>query len=205
MNIGILALQGAFAAHRRVLVGLGASVTLVRTPVDLSSIDGLVIPGGESTTMSMLLDSSGLRHPLSDRIKSGLPVFGTCAGLIVLAKEIVDGRSDQLPLDAIDVRARRNGYGRQIDSFETSLEIIDGLNEYHMNGVFIRAPRVESTTANVEILAEVDGDPVLIRERNVLAATFHPELGDSPCVHEMFLKMVAMSCDGTAQFEQVRS
>lgn len=205
MNIGILALQGAFAAHRRVLADLGSSVSLVRTPADLSLIDGLVIPGGESTTMSMLLDSSGLRQPLSDRIASGLPVFGTCAGLIILAHEIVDGRSDQQPLGAIDVKARRNGYGRQIDSFETKLQIFDGSMEYEMNGVFIRAPRVDSAATTVEILARVDGDPVLIRDRNVLAATFHPELGDSRCVHEMFLKMVAKSSDMTTRLEQVRS
>ena len=205
MKIGILALQGAFAAHKRVLCDLGAHVTLVRTPDQLALVDGLVIPGGESTTMSMLLDSSGLREPLVHRVASGLPVFGTCAGLIVLASEIVDGRTDQEPLDVLDVKVRRNGYGRQIDSFETQLFIETGRRVSGMNGVFIRAPRVESVSEAVEVLAEVEGDPVLIRQRNVLAATFHPELGDNNCVHEMFSEMVAEYGRTNTESEQVRS
>ena len=205
MKIGILALQGAFAAHKRVLCDLGAHVTLVRTPDQLAQVDGLVIPGGESTTMSMLLDSSGLREPLVHRVASGLPVFGTCAGLIVLASEIVDGRSDQEPLEVLDVKVRRNGYGRQIDSFETQLFIESGGRVSEMNGVFIRAPRVESASGAVEVLAEVEGDPVLIRQRNVLAATFHPELGDNYCVHKMFIEMVAEYGRTNPESEQVRS
>lgn len=205
MNIGILALQGAFAAHKRVLCDLGAHVTLVRTPDQLVQVDGLVIPGGESTTMSMLLTSSGLRDPLVRLIKFGLPVFGTCAGLIVLASQIVDGRSDQEPLEVLDVMVRRNGYGRQIDSFETQLFIENGRRVSEMNGVFIRAPRVESTSEAVEIMAEVEGDPVLIRQRNVLAATFHPELGDNNCVHEIFIEMVAEHGRTNTESEQVRS
>lgn len=191
MNIGILALQGAFAAHQRVFADLGASVTLIRTPPDLAEVDGIVLPGGESTTMSMLLDSSGLRPPLTQRVEFGVPVFGTCAGLIMLASEIADGRSDQHALCLLAASVRRNGYGRQINSFETRLSISDGSRACEMNGVFIRAPRVESVSANVEVLAAVNGDPVLLRERNVLAATFHPELGDNSCVHEIFLEMVA--------------
>ncbi len=205
MNIGILALQGAFAAHKRVFCDLGTQVTLIRTPDQLAHVDGLVIPGGESTTMSMLLGSSGLREPVMRLISSGLPVFGTCAGLIVLASEVVDGRIDQEPLEVLDVKVRRNGYGRQIDSFETQLFIDCGTHVSEMNGVFIRAPRVESASEAVKVLAEVDGDPVLIRQRNVLAATFHPELGDNYCVHEMFIEMVAEYGRTNPASEQVRS
>lgn len=205
MDIGILALQGAFAAHQRAFTDLGASVTLIRTPAELERVDGVVIPGGESTTMSMLLDSSGLREPLSNRIHEGVAVFGTCAGLIMLANDIADGRSDQQSLGAIGITARRNGYGRQINSFETMLLIQNGSCVCEMNGVFIRAPRVESVSSNIEVMAVVDGDPVLIRENNVLAATFHPELGDSYCVHEIFLEMVAHSRSEHKESEPVRS
>lgn len=190
MNIGILALQGAFAAHEQVFTGLGASVTRVKTPADLAVVDALVLPGGESTTMSMLLDSSGLRKPLEIRLHDGFPVFGTCAGLIMLSSDIKDGRRDQRPLGALSVTVRRNGYGRQIDSFETPLIVDDGAQQIEMNGVFIRAPRIEEVGSNVVVLSMANNDPVLVRQGNVLAATFHPELGGSGYVHQLFLEIV---------------
>jgi len=190
VNIGILALQGAFAAHEQVFTGLGASVTRVKTPADLAGVDALVLPGGESTTMSMLLDSSGLRKPLEIRLHDGFPVFGTCAGLIMLSSDIKDGRRDQRTLGALSVTVRRNGYGRQIDSFETPLIVDDGAQQIEMNGVFIRAPRIEEVGSNVVVLSMANNDPVLVRQGNVLAATFHPELGGSGYVHQLFLEIV---------------
>ena len=205
MNIGILALQGAFAAHQRVLTDLGASVTLVRGVEDVNDLDGIVLPGGESTTMSMLLDSSGIAAPLRERVRNGFPVFGTCAGLILLAEKIVDGRADQQQLGGLAITARRNGYGRQIDSFESSISICQAENTFAMNGVFIRAPRIEEATGDVEVLGTVNGDVVLVRQGNILGATFHPELSDDHRVHEMFLKMVSRYHNDLEQAQEVRS
>ena len=205
MNIGILALQGAFAAHQRVLTDLGASVTLVRGIEDVNDLDGIVLPGGESTTMSMLLDSSGIAAPLRERVRNGFPVFGTCAGLILLAEKIVDGRADQQQLGGLAITARRNGYGRQIDSFESSISICEAENKFAMNGVFIRAPRIEEATGDVEVLGTVNGDVVLVRQGNILGATFHPELSDDHRVHEMFLKMVSHYHNDLEQAQEVRS
>lgn len=205
MNIGILALQGAFAAHQRVLTDLGASVTLVRGVEDVNDLDGMVLPGGESTTMSMLLDSSGIAAPLRERVRNGFPVFGTCAGLILLAEKIVDGRADQQQLGGLAITARRNGYGRQIDSFESSISICEAENTFAMYGVFIRAPRIEEATGDVEVLGTVNGDVVLVRQGNILGATFHPELGDDHRVHEMFLKMVSRYHNDLEQAQEVRS
>ncbi|MEL0194354.1 MAG: pyridoxal 5'-phosphate synthase glutaminase subunit PdxT [Acidimicrobiaceae bacterium] len=205
MNIGILALQGAFAAHQRVLTDLGASVTLVRSVEDVNGLDGIVLPGGESTTMSMLLDSSGIAAPLRERVRNGFPVFGTCAGLILLAEKIVDGRADQQQLGGLAITARRNGYGRQIDSFESSISICEAENTFAMNGVFIRAPRIEEVTGDVEVLGTVNGDVVLVRQGNILGATFHPELSDDHRVHEMFLKMVSRCHNDLEQAQEVRS
>ena len=205
MNIGILALQGAFAAHQRVLTDLGASVTLVRGVEDVNDLDGIVLPGGESTTMSMLLDSSGIAAPLRERVRNGFPVFGTCAGLILLAEKIIDGRADQQQLGGLAITARRNGYGRQIDSFESSISICEAENTFAMNGVFIRAPRIEEATGDVEVLGTVNGDVVLVRQGNILGATFHPELSDDHRVHEMFLKMVSRYHNDLEQAQEVRS
>ncbi|MGA0884718.1 MAG: pyridoxal 5'-phosphate synthase glutaminase subunit PdxT [Ilumatobacteraceae bacterium] len=205
MNVGILALQGAFAAHEKVLSDLGASVTRVKTPAELSTVDAVVLPGGESTTMSMLLDSSGLREPLEVLLRHGFPVFGTCAGLIMLSSDIKDGRSDQRPFGALGISVRRNGYGRQIDSFETPLVVDDGAQRFEMNGVFIRAPRIEEVDCDVEVLAEVNNDPVLVRQGNVLGATFHPELGESGYVHQLFLEIVAKAQSVPKDFTMVRN
>ena len=205
MNIGILALQGAFAAHQRVLTDLGASVTLVRGVEDVDGLDGIVLPGGESTTMSMLLDSSGIAPPLRERVRHGFPAFGTCAGLILLAEKIVDGRADQQQLGGLAITARRNGYGRQIDSFEASISVSEAENTFEMNGVFIRAPRIEEVTGDVEVLGTVNGEVVLVRQMNILGATFHPELSDDHRVHEMFLKMVSRCHNDLEQAQEVRS
>ncbi len=150
VKVGLLALQGAVARHAEALAAIGASTLEVRTPAQLADVDAIVIPGGESTTMSRLLDTSGLREPLSERLAAGLPAFGTCAGMIVLARAVLDGRPDQRSLGAIDLTVRRNAFGRQIDSFEADLAI-SGLAE-PFPGVFIRAPFVESMGDDVDVL-----------------------------------------------------
>jgi pyridoxal 5'-phosphate synthase pdxT subunit len=186
MKVGVLALQGAFREQAETLDALGADTTLVKTPEQLSGVDAIVLPGGESTTVDKLLDSSGLRTPLRDALRDGLPALAVCAGLIVLASEVVDGRADQQPLGIIDVTVRRNGYGRQRDSFEADLAI-DGL-ETPFSGVFIRAPVIERVGSDVAVLAAYDDVPVLGRQGAVLFATFHPELAGDLRVHELFLK-----------------
>lgn len=186
--IGVLALQGAFGAHERVLHDLGADTRQVRTPGDLAAVDSLVMPGGESTTMSRLLHTAGLFDRIAARLASGMPTFGTCAGMILLADEVLDGRTDQRSFAAIDIAVRRNGYGRQIDSFEHDIEV-QGLDA-PFHAVFIRAPKVERVTSGVQVLAELDGVPVLARQRHVLVAAFHPELTDDQRVHAMFVEMV---------------
>ena len=187
MKVGVLALQGAFARHVRVLADLGAATVEVRTADDLAGVDALVLPGGESTTMSMLLDSSGLRDPVADRLADDLPVLGTCAGMILLAARVAAGRSDQRSFGAIDLDVRRNGYGRQVDSFEAGLDVT-GLDE-PFHGVFIRAPVVERVGVGVEVLAAVDGRPVLCRQERVLVAAFHPEMSDDDRIHGRFLDL----------------
>ena len=185
MKVGVLALQGAFARHIQVLGGLGAATTEVRTTEDLLEVDALVLPGGESTTMSMLLDSSGLHDAVADRITSGMPVLGTCAGMILLARHVADGRPDQRSFAAIDIDVLRNGYGRQVDSFEADLEVT-GLDE-PFHGVFIRAPLVEWVGDGVEVLGTVDGRPVLCRQGAVVVASFHPEMSGDGRIHRRFL------------------
>jgi pyridoxal 5'-phosphate synthase pdxT subunit len=186
-KIGVLALQGAFREQVETLVALGADATLVKTPEQLSGVDAMVLPGGESTTMDKLLDSSGLRLPLRDALQNGMPALAVCAGLIVLASEVVDGRADQQPLGVVDVTVRRNGYGRQRDSFEADLDI-SGLGGGPFPGVFIRAPLIERVGPGVEVLAAHEDVPVLGRQGAVLFATFHPELARDLRVHELFLK-----------------
>ncbi len=186
MKVGVLALQGAFAAHARTLRALGAEPQEVRQPGDLAGVDALIMPGGESTTMSMLLDSSGLRAPIATRIAEGLPVFGTCAGLILLAAVVLDGRADQSSFGVLDVDVRRNAFGRQVDSFEADLDVAGFDAPFH--GVFIRAPVVERAGSDVEVLASLRDTPVLVRQGAVLAASFHPELSGDDRVHELFLE-----------------
>ena len=187
-RVGVLALQGAFEAHARAFASLGAEVVEVRTPADLASVDSLAMPGGESTTMSRLLLTSGLFDELKHRIHEGLPVFGTCAGMILLATDILDGRPDQISFGAIDLTVRRNGYGRQVDSFEADLAVTGLDSPYH--AVFIRAPVVESFGDAVEPLAVHEGRVVLARQGNVTVASFHPELTDDHRLHSLFLQEV---------------
>jgi 5'-phosphate synthase pdxT subunit len=186
VKVGVLALQGAFREHREVLDALGVDVVEVRAPEQVAALDALVLPGGESTTIAKLLDFSGLRAPLADAISGGMPVFGTCAGMILLATEVLDGRPDQWSFGAIDVAVRRNGYGRQRDSFEVPLDVA-ALPGGPFPGVFIRAPVVVSAGEGVETLASHDGVPVLLRDGPVWVSSFHPELACDPRLHKLFL------------------
>jgi 5'-phosphate synthase pdxT subunit len=186
VKVGVLALQGAFREHREVLDALGVEAVEVRTPESLDPLDALILPGGESTTMSKLLDTAELRVPLVDLLADGLPVLGTCAGMILLAREVVDGRPDQRSFGVIDVAVRRNAYGRQRDSFEAGLDIA-GLTGPAFPGVFIRAPRIESVGDDVDVLARHDDHAVLARHGRVWVASFHPELSGDLRLHEQFL------------------
>lgn len=186
-KVGVLALQGAVREHVRILAELGAHPVEVRTPEDLSGVDALVLPGGESTTMSLLLESSGLFDPIASRLNDGLPAFGTCAGMILLASDVLDGRADQRFFGAIDLTVRRNAFGRQVDSFETPLDVEGIAGADPFDAVFIRAPFVERCGDGVEVLADVDGHPVLCRSGHVLVSAFHPELSDDLRIHELFL------------------
>ena len=186
--VGVLALQGAFNRHTRVLGELNVATQEVRTPQDLASVDALVMPGGESTTMSQLLESSELFEPVKKMIHEGMPVFGTCAGMILLAKEIIDGRDDQVSFGAIDIDVQRNAYGRQIDSFEAEIEVEGFSRPFH--AVFIRAPRIVKAAQSVEVLAEFGVEIVLARQKNVLVASFHPELSPDQRIHELFVREI---------------
>ncbi|AFZ69110.1 pyridoxal 5'-phosphate synthase glutaminase subunit PdxT [Deinococcus peraridilitoris] len=190
MNIGVLALQGAFREHRRLLEQLGASVREVRLPTDLQGLSGLIIPGGESTTMGKLMLDYGLREPLRAFAAQGHAVWGTCAGAILLARDIrgVPPQFGTQPsLDLLDMTVRRNAFGRQVDSFEESLQI-EGL-ESSFPAVFIRAPVIESVGARVNVLARHQGQIVLVRQGALLASSFHPELTHDTRLHELFLKV----------------
>ena len=189
-RVGVLALQGDVREHCASLSEVGAVPVEVRTPAELATVGALVLPGGESTTMSLLLESSGLLDPVRDRLAAGMPAFGTCAGMILLAGEVLDGRPDQRSLGAIDIAVRRNAFGRQVDSFETDLDVT-GLDS-PLHAVFIRAPVVERVGPGVEVLASVtfpDGSehPVVCRQGPVLVAAFHPELLGDLRLHREFL------------------
>ena len=187
-TVGVLALQGAFRSHAERLAELGAATREVRVPADLEGLDAIVLPGGESTTMSRLLDTSGLYGPLTAALEGGLAAFATCAGLILVATTVLDGRGDQRPLGVLDATVRRNAYGRQRDSFETDLDV-DGLAD-PFHAVFIRAPIIEAVGAEVEVLASHGDHPVLVRHGRIMAASFHPELTGDSRLHHMFLQEV---------------
>ncbi len=192
MKVGVLALQGAFALHAQVLDVLGVATTLVRRPEQLDDVDRLVVPGGESTTMSMLAERGGLLDPLRDYVASGRPVFGTCAGAILLSSEILDGRDDQHCLSAIDISVRRNGFGRQIDSFEIDVDVPAlgdaGLGDDPFHAVCIRAPVIERVGPDCDVLAAIDGNPALVRSGAIMVAIFHPELAGDRRLHELFVR-----------------
>ncbi|MFE0645004.1 pyridoxal 5'-phosphate synthase glutaminase subunit PdxT [Streptomyces sp. NPDC058877] len=186
--IGVLALQGDVREHLIALAAADAVARPVRRPEELAEVDGLVIPGGESTTISKLAVLFGLMEPLRERIAAGMPVYGTCAGLIMLADKILDPRSGQETFGGIDMIVRRNAFGRQNESFEAGVAVT-GI-ETPVEGVFIRAPWVESVGAQVEVLAEHDGHIVAVRQGRVLATSFHPELTGDHRIHELFVDMV---------------
>jgi len=186
--VGVLALQGAFEAHQHVLRDLGVGSVQVRTPADLEMVDALVMPGGESTTMSHLLQTSGLFDVIDARLKQGMPVFGTCAGMILLAKGVLDGRSDQRSFGAIDIDVKRNAYGRQIDSFETDISLVGLVEDFH--AVFIRAPQIARIGEDVTVLARHNENVVLARQGSVMVASFHPELTNDARIHSMFIGLL---------------
>ncbi|MGX1768055.1 pyridoxal 5'-phosphate synthase glutaminase subunit PdxT [Dietzia sp. NPDC055343] len=193
-TIGVLALQGAVIEHIRHLEEVGARAILVRKQSELDAVDGLVLPGGESTTMSRLLDVYQMYEPVAERIGAGIPVYGSCAGMILLASHVVDTRADATWFSAIDMTVRRNAFGRQVDSFEADL-VVDPLGPEPLRTVFIRAPWVETIGPGVEVLARVrasDGrdHAVAVRQGNALATSFHPEVTDDVRVHRYFLDMV---------------
>ena len=183
-RIGVLALQGGYAAHLDALRAIGLEAIEVRNAEDFEPLDGLILPGGESTTIVQLIDIYGFRGPLRKQVKNGLAVWGTCGGMIVLARKLLDKRPE--PLGLMDIEVSRNAFGRQIDSFETSLDI-SGIPGPPIHALFIRAPLVTNVGAGVRILAEVDGDkPVAVREGKLLATAFHPELTNDTRVHKFF-------------------
>ncbi|HUG32261.1 MAG TPA: pyridoxal 5'-phosphate synthase glutaminase subunit PdxT [Acidimicrobiia bacterium] len=185
-RVGVLALQGDVREHIRLLESLGVETTVVKKPEQLDSVDALVLPGGESSTIGKMAVRFGLLDPLRGAIGEGLPVYGTCAGMILLAGAVTDG--DQPLVGALDVVVKRNAFGRQNESFETDLEI-DGLDS-PFHAVFIRAPWIEKVGSEVEILSEMNDHPVMVRQGNILATSFHPELTGDGRIHLMFLDSI---------------
>lgn len=194
MLIGVLAIQGGFSAHLETLRSLGADVREVRVPADLLDLDGLVIPGGESTTIVKGIAAAGLEEPIREHLAGGGTVFGTCAGMIVC---------DDAHLGLIDATTRRNAFGRQLQSFETDLAV-EGLGDEPLRAVLIRAPWVERCGPGIEVLASYDGHPVAIREDRVLACAFHPELGDDPRLHALFMAMTTAARERRASERDLR-
>ncbi len=189
MTIGVLSLQGDVREHVAALADLGEQARSVRTPDDLGGLAGLIIPGGESTTLSLLLESSGLFEPVAGLLDEGLPVFGTCAGMILLATEVLDGRADQRRFGVVDLTVRRNGFGRQVASFECDLDV-PALGDAPVHAVFIRAPVVEMVGSGVEVLATLPpAQPVVCRQGSALVASFHPELTGDRRLHQLFVEM----------------
>ncbi len=189
MKIGVLALQGDFAEHAAMLRVIGVEPVEVRLPADLDGLSGLCLPGGESTTMRKLIDRWSLREPLLEFAATGAPLFGTCAGMIILAREIADGDEPVLPL--LDVTVRRNAFGRQLDSFEGELNV-PIVGDTPVQAVFIRAPIIERVGPGVDVLARLDdGRIVAVRERNIVATAFHPELAGEPRFHRLIATMAA--------------
>ena len=191
MKVGVLALQGDVREHCRALDGAGATPVVVRYPHEIADVDGLVLPGGESTTIGKLLDRFGLLGPLIERGRAGLPLYGTCAGAILLARAIVGPEDAPHRIGLMDIEVRRNAYGRQVESFEADLAIgAIGSLEAPFRAVFIRAPVIERVGSGVEVLASYGAHPVLVRQGALLASTFHPEMTGDNRVHQLFLEVV---------------
>lgn len=203
MRIGVLDLQGDVREHAAALADVGADVRLVKRPEELEGIDGLILPGGESTTLSMLLESTGLFEAIAARLGAGdvpsgtLPILGTCAGLVLVAREVLDGRPDQRTFGTLDAVVRRNGYGRQVRSFEGEVALGE-VSERLLPAVFIRAPLIVSVGEEVEVLGTFEGVPVLVRQGAVLACVFHPELTPDRRVHRMFVELCRSAASRTA-------
>ncbi len=195
-EVGVLALQGAFREHARALAGVGLNVVEVRRPEQLAGLSGLVIPGGESTTISKLMVAYGLEQPIRDFHADGGALLGTCAGMIVLAKHAVDGRPDQHYLGLIDIDVRRNAYGRQVDSFEAPVDLTG--DPEPMTGVFIRAPRIERLGDDVEVVGRLREEPVVVRQGRVMVAAFHPELTGDLRLHRRFASLLDPARVGVA-------
>jgi 5'-phosphate synthase pdxT subunit len=185
LTVGVLALQGDFEAHAKILAGLGAEAREVRVPADLEGLDALVMPGGESTVMTLGIEREGLGEPLRRLARSGTPVLGTCAGMIML---------DRDHLDVLDILARRNAFGRQLRSFEADVDVTD-VPGGPVHAVFIRAPWVADMGDGVEVLADVDGHPVAVRQGNIIAVSFHPELTGEPRLHQLLLELAGAEPD----------
>jgi 5'-phosphate synthase pdxT subunit len=190
MKVGVLALQGDFREHSNSLIACGVDVLPVRRIEELANVDALIIPGGESTTIAHLAQTFRLFDAIKERISSGMPTYGSCAGMILLADEILDTAKDQKTFGGLDIVVRRNAFGRQVDSFETELEFKDGFPE-PIRAVFIRAPWVERIGPQVEVLATVKSHPVAVRSKTLLATSFHPELTGDHRIHQYFVDQVA--------------
>jgi len=186
-RIGVLAMQGAFRKHFEMLERTGAEPCEVRASADMNNIQGLIIPGGESTVIGKLLVKNNLIDPIIDRVRDGMALYGTCAGMILMAEKIEE--YDQPHLALMDITVQRNAYGRQKESFEASFNVA-GLGDEPFTGIFIRAPKITAITENVEVLAEFEDVPVLVKEGRLLASSFHPELTNDPRIHELFLSMI---------------
>jgi pyridoxal 5'-phosphate synthase pdxT subunit len=193
--VGVLALQGDVREHLRALTACGADVRPVRRPADLQGLDGIVLPGGESTTIDKLSRIFGLREPLITALEGGLPAYGSCAGMILLAKKVLDGTKDQQTFGVLDITVRRNAFGRQVESFETDVDL-DGIRGGPMHAVFIRAPWVESIDNGVQVLGAVippglnESKIIAVRHQNVIATSFHPEVTDDLRIHRYFVDLV---------------
>jgi pyridoxal 5'-phosphate synthase pdxT subunit len=195
--VGVLGLQGDVREHVRALQACGAEARTVRLPADLDSVDALVLPGGESTTMSRLLRVFGLAEPLRERLAGGMPTMSTCAGLILLASEVLDGRPDQETFAAFDIDVRRNAYGRQLESFEADLHV-EPLGVAPFHAVFIRAPRIARVGEQAEVVARLDGEPVAVRQGPHVGLAFHPEMTDDDRLHRWFVERVAEHMETSA-------
>jgi 5'-phosphate synthase pdxT subunit len=190
MKVGVLALQGDVREHIQSLLACGVEAVAVRRAQEIESVDALVLPGGESTTIAQLAEVFGIFDLIKEKIKNGMPVYGSCAGMILLANEILDAKEGQKSFGGLDITVRRNAFGRQVDSFESDIAFNDGLEQL-IHAVFIRAPWVEKTSDSVEVLASVDAHPVAVRSKTALATSFHPELTGDHRVHLYFIEQVA--------------
>jgi len=190
MKVGVLALQGDVREHIQSLLACGVEAVAVRRAQEIEKVDALVLPGGESTTIAQLAEVFGIFDLIKEKIKNGMPVYGSCAGMILLANEILDAKEGQKSFGGLDITVRRNAFGRQVDSFESDIAFNDG-SEQLIHAVFIRAPWVEKTSDSVEVLASVDAHPVAVRSKTALATSFHPELTGDHRVHRYFIEQVA--------------